>query len=310
MQDQRADSEDDRGTEFRLLSKILAGLDNKIVVDVGADGAGSARMFVEAGAEAVYAFVAPPQDVKAPRADLVEDPAVTIVDVALGARDADECRSLASLVIDGTIPSKVGILKVDRPEDGIPILEGSGTLASAVTMIAYGAGLRSAADRFSSAPAPCDLGDMASFMEDRGYANFVVVKRHERFETLHINDPETGPGRSGRRLLFPRLRVREARADRLRRGVGRPAAPRRAGDASRARGRAPPGPGRRPPTEPDAGRRRVRRRPPEGAGGAGAGPGGVSSPQLGQRAVALGRAAAWRPLPARPRPVPGAGALP
>ena len=194
MQDQRADSEDHRGTELRLLSKILAGLDNKIVIDVGEDGASSARALVAAGAEAVYAFAPPAQNVKAPRADLAEDPAVAILDVAVGERDVEEHRSLASLVIDGTIPSKVGVLKVDGPEHGIAVLKGSGALASAVTVIAFGEG--------ATEPAGCAIGDVASFMKDRRYSNFVVVERHDRFETLHINDAETALRGGGAVIFF------------------------------------------------------------------------------------------------------------
>src|SRR6185436_16018946 len=54
------------------------------------------------------------------------------------------------------------------------------------------------------------LGDVVRFMAERGFTNFVVVKRRDQFEMLHINDAETRSGEQGSIIfmhdaVFPRL---------------------------------------------------------------------------------------------------------
>ena len=242
MQDLRAQSEYNQGAELRLLAKILGSLENKIVVDVGAEHGAFIRAFLDAGAEAVYAFEPFPKSVRALRAEFAESPAVRVFDLALGERDesavlhvvedksghhADafhslvpfpetqtlrivekltvECRTLASLVNEGTVPAAIGILKVDTERSDFAVLRGMGQLTSAVTMIEFWDSLAE-----TVGPTPYRVSDVVPFMARRGYKNFVVVKRHDQFEVLSFNDGSTRPGDWGNVIfvhdsVFPHL---------------------------------------------------------------------------------------------------------
>src|SRR5688572_807932 len=242
MQDQRAEGEYDQGVELRLLTKLLGSLDNKIVVDVGAERGSFVRAFLEAGAEAVYAFEPFPTSVATLRDDFADSPKVQIFDLAIGDRDEQvplhvvedksgchanafhslvpfeetptlriveqipvECRTLASLVEEGAVPPTIGILKVDAERSDFAVLRGMGPLMCGVAMIEYWDDLPE-----TVGPAAYHLSDLVPFMVDRGYTNFVVVKRHDQFETLHINDAKTRSGDWGNVIfvhdtVFPRL---------------------------------------------------------------------------------------------------------
>lgn len=242
MQDSSAQSEYNQGAERRLLTKILGSLDNKVAVDVGAERGAFVRAFLEAGAEAVYAFEPFPRSVEALQAAFVGNPTVQVFGLALGECDDDvvlhvvedksgshadafhslvafdetptlrivhkmpvECRSLASLVREGIIPADVGVLKVDAERSDFAILRGMGPLTSAVTMIEYWDDLAE-----TVGPAAYRVGDVVPFMAERGYTNFVVVKRHDQFEALYLNDEKTRPGDRGNVIfihdtVFPRL---------------------------------------------------------------------------------------------------------
>src|SRR5262245_31851352 len=226
MQDPPAESEYDQGVELRLLARMLGDLDNKIVIDVGAERGAFVRAFVEAGAETVFACEPFPNSVKALQSTFAETPSVRVLDLAVGERDEHvplhlvedksgdhvdafhslvpfdetptlrmvdtidvECRTLASLVSDGIIPGEVGILKVDAERSDFAVLRGMGPLASAVTMIEYWDALSE-----TVGPAAYRVGDVVRFMAERGYTNFVVVKRHDQFEMLYLNDGQTRPG--------------------------------------------------------------------------------------------------------------------
>lgn len=242
MQDQSSEREYDQGTELRLLTKLLGNLDNKTVVDVGAERGSFVRALVAAGAQTVYAFEPFPKSVQQLQTSFAETPAVKIFDLAIGDRDerlplyvvedksgrhvdafhslvafdetptlrivetmSVECRTLASLVEDGTIPASVGILKVDAERSDFAVLRGMGPLRSAVVMIEYWDDLAE-----TVGPAVYRLSDVASYMAERDYASFVVVKRHDQFETLHVNDAQTRSGDWGNVIfihdtVFPRL---------------------------------------------------------------------------------------------------------
>ena len=184
------------------------------------------RAFLDAGAEAVYAFEPFPKSVATLRDDFVDSPKVQIFGLAIGDRDERvvlhvvedrsgchanafhslvpfeetptlriveqipvECRTLASLVEEGAVPPTIGILKVDAERSDFAVLRGMGPLMCAVAMIEYWDDLPE-----TVGPAAYHLSDLAPFMVERGYTNFVVVKRHDQFETLHINDAKTRSG--------------------------------------------------------------------------------------------------------------------
>jgi FkbM family methyltransferase len=189
---------------------------------------------LQAGASAVYAFEPFPASVDALRAAYADDPKVTIFDLAVGFQDGEvslhvvedktgrladayhslvpfdetptlkivgrkpvTCRSLDSLVADGSIPSKVGILKIDTERNDLAVLQGMGQLTSSVVVLEYWNDLPE-----TVGPSPYQVSDVVDLMVERGYSTFVTVKRHDQFETLAVNDACTRPCDWGNLLFF------------------------------------------------------------------------------------------------------------
>jgi FkbM family methyltransferase len=156
-------------------------------------------------------------------------PSVQIFDIALGAHDANEqlqvvqdktgrltdayhslvafeatptlrisgeipvqCRTLDSLVAEGTLPERVGILKVDTERGDLAVLHGMGRLHSDAVMLEYWDDLPE-----TVGPSTYRVSDVVELMAGRGYSNYVVVKRHAEFESLLLNDDQTRPGEWG-----------------------------------------------------------------------------------------------------------------
>jgi FkbM family methyltransferase len=232
----------DQGPEATLLTTIIGRLENKIAIDVGAGQGRSVRSLLASGTEAVYAFEPLPSSMAVLQTSFAETPAVHLFDVALGARDehvplytvedraqpADDavhtlmpfvktptrqasgetvvtCRTLDALVAEGAVPAEIGLLKVDAAWSDLAVLMGMGRLFSAVVIVEYWHDLAE-----TIGPAAYQITDVASFMAERHYSNVIVVKRHETFVTLHVNDPHTRPGDRGAAVfvhdsVFPNL---------------------------------------------------------------------------------------------------------
>ena len=90
------------------------------------------------------------------------------------------------------MPAEVGVLKVAPSWGGFAVLEGMGRFFSAAVSIEYAHDLAA-----SGGPAAYRLHDVARFMSERRYSNLVVVKRHDQFATLHVNDAQTRPDDRG-----------------------------------------------------------------------------------------------------------------
>jgi FkbM family methyltransferase len=223
----------DQGTEIDLLIQMLKQIGNKVVVDVGAEKGTVVHALLRAGAEAVYAFEPFPPSVEALRTAFAATPSVHVFELALGADDGSDVlqivqdktgdhadayhslvpfdetptlridstlpvqrRSLGSLVAAGELPEHVGILKVDTERNDLAVLRGMGSLQSDVVMLEYWDDLTE-----TVGPKAYSVSEVADLMRDRGYTNYVVVKRHEQFETLVFNDDRTVPGDWGN-LIF------------------------------------------------------------------------------------------------------------
>ena len=219
----------DHGPEASLLTTIIGSLENKVAIQVGAADPHRVQALLDAGAEAVYAFEPFPEHAAALRAAFAETPAVRIFEIAIGARDEpasllgvqrqahtrDEtvwtlvppleesgrrivheipvaCRTLDALVAEGTVPAEVGLVKVNASWSDFAVLHGMSQLFSAAVVIEYAHDL---ADQIG--PVAYQVHEAASFMAERRYSNLVVVKRHEQFETLQVNDVQTRPGDRG-----------------------------------------------------------------------------------------------------------------
>src|SRR5437762_2550761 len=91
MADEHGHREYDQSTDLDLLISLLGQLENKIVVDVGAETGSFVSALLKAGAEAIYAFEPFPNNVSALRAAFNGLPTVRVSDVAIGARDEATC---------------------------------------------------------------------------------------------------------------------------------------------------------------------------------------------------------------------------
>ena len=213
-------------TEVQLLTGLLGRLKNKAVIDVGAEHGKFVEAFLEAGASAVYAFEPYPPSVEALHAAFGATPSVQTFALALGASDepatlhvvenktgriADayhslipveetpmlrpageiqvQCRTLDSLVAEGALPPQVGILKIDAERSDLAVLQGMGRLSSDVVMTEFWDHLPE-----TVGPAAYQVTDLVAFMAERGYANFCLIKRHDQFETLQVDDTQVRPG--------------------------------------------------------------------------------------------------------------------
>jgi FkbM family methyltransferase len=223
----------DQGTEIDLLIQILEQIGNKVVVDVGAEKGTVVDVLLRAGAEAVYAFEPFPPSVEALRTAFAATPSVHVFELALGADDGSDVlhivqdktgdhadayhslvpfdetptlridgtlpvqrRSLGSLASSGELPGHVGILKIDTERNDLAVLRGMGSLHSDVVMLEYWDDLTE-----TVGPKAYAVSEVVGLMRGRGYTNYVVVKRHEQFETLVFNDDRTVPGDWGN-LIF------------------------------------------------------------------------------------------------------------
>src|SRR6266545_2848880 len=74
-------------TELNLLLDILDQLDNKTVIDVGAEMGSFTQKFIDRGAASVLAFEPHPANLKQLRSQFEDNSFTRIFDVALGDRD-------------------------------------------------------------------------------------------------------------------------------------------------------------------------------------------------------------------------------
>jgi FkbM family methyltransferase len=224
----------EQNTEVDLLRQLLVVLDDRTVIDVGAERGFLTQEFLDAGAQQIYAFEPYPANVIALRDKYSNTPAVQLFDLALGlydeavmlyiAQDKDghtldsfhsviaasdtplihwagelsvQCRSLESLVKEGAIPARVGILKIDTEGNDFAILRGMGSLQCSVVMIEYWNDLSE-----TVASCPYHLNEVVAFMMERGYSNFAFIKRWDEFECIQLNNTEDRSGEWGNVLFI------------------------------------------------------------------------------------------------------------
>ncbi|MEQ9642613.1 MAG: FkbM family methyltransferase [Alphaproteobacteria bacterium] len=105
-------------------------------------------------------------------------------------------RTLGGLVETEILPARVDILKVDTEGHDGAVIEGLGALDCAVIMVEYWTDLPTVIGR-----CPWRLEDMAASLRERGFADYVFIKRHDEYETVQINIPDCEPGAWGN-VLF------------------------------------------------------------------------------------------------------------
>jgi FkbM family methyltransferase len=207
-----------RTSDVALLLDLRHRLADRAVIDVGARRGAFVEACLEGDDALVYAVEADPSNAAHLRKRFARDARVQVLEAALGRRDEtrdlsvgedlvdDEraiyrslvaasrqsvaqrsaqvrvtCRSLASLVEDGTLPRDVGLLKIDAAGYELEIVQGMGRLSPAVVTVAYGGPLPPL-----SAPAH-SLQEVGDAMAGRGYAHSLVERYQEGFRVLQLD---------------------------------------------------------------------------------------------------------------------------
>jgi FkbM family methyltransferase len=225
----------EQDTDVRLLAALFERIPLKVAIDVGAERGGFSQAFLDRGAEAVYAVEPFPPNIAALRERFAVSPAVRILEMALGERDETaalhliedreahnpssyhslvrsgetallhnvgtlevSCRTIGSLVEEGLLPPRAGILKIDAERNDFAILKGMGErFLAAVVMIEYWDDLPDAVG-----PKPFALSDVNRFLRARGYSHMAVIKRHDEFEIVEIDNDRTRPGDWGNAIFL------------------------------------------------------------------------------------------------------------
>ena len=166
------------------LLRLYRWLGERAVVDVGAARGGFAEVLLGEGCPRLWAFEPDPSRATTLRERFGSDPRVEVLEVAVGARDEKAelgegtarppvaCRSLGSLVDDGTLPADVGVLNVDTGESDLEVIRGMGRLSPGIVAVEY---------RDSAV-----LGEIGAALGARGYANSLVITRHDDVQVLQL----------------------------------------------------------------------------------------------------------------------------
>jgi FkbM family methyltransferase len=223
----------DQDAELMLLSSLLAGLERRTMVDVGAELGTLVAHMLDAGIESAHALDPHPDNAVAMRARFTGDPRVTVHEFALS--DADGAaelhvasdaqgqmltfghtllerastseiawrgtvpvtlRSLESLTQAGEIPTDIGILKIDTEGHDIAVVRGMGDLRPEVIMVEHWTDLPN-----SLGACPWTAQEMLAELRPRGFNHFAFVVHRGEFITLNWDDATVERGAMGN-LIF------------------------------------------------------------------------------------------------------------
>ena len=220
--------------EALLLGAFLSRLDNRTVIDVGAERGAFAEQMLRAGSGEIHLVEPEPDNVALLRTQFGGDARVTVHAYALTDRDGEAvelhksvtpagepvsfghtlldrpgteeivwrevvevpARSLQSLVEAGELPGRVAILKVDTEGFDLAVVTAMGALECDVVMVEHWADLPN-----SLGPCPWDTSDMVSVLGPRGFSNFAFVEHRGEFPLLRWNDGNAPAGSFGN-LVF------------------------------------------------------------------------------------------------------------
>jgi FkbM family methyltransferase len=219
--------------DLRLLLRLFALLEERTAIDVGAEKGSFVERFVGAGATQVFAFEPYPAHAASLRERFRCRPEVRVLEMAIGRRDEEAklhvavdpegkpydyyhslirfeatettrwdgvvpvtSRSLGSLVADGTLPSSVGVLKVDTEGSNADVVAGMGELRPAVLMVEFWDGIPHVFDH-----CPYTVREIADELRTRGYSHFAVIRRHDEYLSMGIDDARSRPGDWGNAIF-------------------------------------------------------------------------------------------------------------
>jgi FkbM family methyltransferase len=215
--------------EALLLRSFLPRLENRVVIDIGAERGAFAEEMIDAGASAIHLVEPEPDNAAFLRARFGDVPAVTVHEYAASNADGslelrrssspdgdavtfghtllerpgtDEIawrdsvgvrgRSLASLVASGELPSRVGILKIDTEGHDFAVIEGMGDIQADVVMVEHWTDLPNSLGR-----CPWTGEEMVAALKARGFANHAFIAHRAEFVVLQWDDATVQDGHMG-----------------------------------------------------------------------------------------------------------------
>jgi FkbM family methyltransferase len=227
--------------ELRLLTLLCSRLERRTAIDVGAERGAFSAGLLDAGIEELHSIEPHPDNARALREVLDDDPRVTVHEYAVSDGDGNAelhlsvtpggeevsfghtllerdgtaeirwegavavtSRSLASLLAEGSIPAHVGILKVDTEGHDLAVLRGLGPLQADVVMVEHWTDLPN-----GLGPCPWSASDLLAELQPRGFNHFAFVVHRGEFVTMKWDDAEVERGAMGN-LVFLHDRVLEA----------------------------------------------------------------------------------------------------
>ena len=226
--------------EARLLTSFLARLEDRSVVDVGAERGAFADELLRGGATELYAIEPEPRNADALR-DRFGDPRVRVLELAAGDTDGElplhlsvspsgdpitfghttlerpatdeiqwdetlivPTRSLGSLVRSGELPARVGVVKIDTEGHDLAVVAGMGDLICDVVMVEHWVDLPN-----SLGVCPWSSDEMVEALRTRGFSHFAFIVHRGEFVLLQWDDAGVSPGAMGN-LVFIHDRVLNA----------------------------------------------------------------------------------------------------
>ena len=224
--------------EAHLLRSFVSRLDNRTIIDVGAERGSFAEQMLEGGATDIHVIEPEPANAQHMR-ELFDDVASVTVheyaisdtdgqlvlrrssdpsgdDVTFGHTllerpDTDEIawrdgvevqgRSLASLVAARELPGRVGILKIDTEGHDFAVIEGMGDLEADVVMVEHWSNLP-----HSLGPCPWTSAEMVSALAQRGFSHYAFIAHRGEFVVVQWNDATVQDGHMGN-IVFLHDRV-------------------------------------------------------------------------------------------------------
>jgi FkbM family methyltransferase len=223
-----------QSAEFDLLSRILAQLDDRSVVDVGAERGSFSEAMLRAGAAEVHAIEPEPRNAEFLRRRFRGESRIMIHECAISTRDGEAdlylstdqegapltfahsmtehpntdevswneripvtTRSLGSLAADGEIPSRIGIQKVDTEGHDLDVLEGLGTVNCDVIMTEHWLDLPHSLGR-----CPWTIDDIVAAVSDFGLGQYACFVHWGEATLIRWNDASIPPGHAGNLVLL------------------------------------------------------------------------------------------------------------
>jgi FkbM family methyltransferase len=226
--------------EIRLLGLLMSRLEQRSMLDVGAEHGAVAAAMRDAGIEELHVFEPHPDNVRVLRDRFDADPRVTVHECAVSDADGTgalhlssrpdglqlsfghtllerpdtaeiawretspvSCRSLESLIGTGEIPAHVGILKIDTEGHDLAVVRGMGPMTADIVMVEHWTDLPN-----GLGPCPWKIEDMVAALKPRGFGHFASIVHRGEFVTMQWDDADIERGAMGN-VIFLHDRVLE-----------------------------------------------------------------------------------------------------